>query len=103
MKNIAPAVFPPNGIGDAKPDNQAVLDWVHEIGTLTNPENIFWCDGSNRENEFLLDQAMRQGVLLKLNQKKVPRSYLHRSNPGRAIHFRVHAGERGSRSNQQLV
>src|SRR4029450_7769179 len=66
MKNVAPAIFAPNGIGDTKPSNQAVLDWVHEIATLTSPENIFWCDGSNRENEFLLDQAMRQGVLLKL-------------------------------------
>ena len=81
MKNVAPAIFAPNGIGDAKPDNQAVLDWVHEIGTLTNPENIFWCDGSDRENEFLLDQAVQRGVLLKLNEEKVPRSYLHRSNP----------------------
>ncbi len=81
MKNIAPAIFPPDGIGDAQPTNQAVLDWAHEIGTLTKPENIFWCDGSARENEFLLHQARRQEVLIKLNEKKVPRSYLHRSNP----------------------
>jgi len=41
MKNIAPAIFPPNGIGDTPPANQAILDWVHEIRTLTEPENIF--------------------------------------------------------------
>ena len=81
MKNVAPAIFAPNGIGDAKPANQAVLDWVHEIGTLTNPENIFWCDGSERENEFLVAESLKQNVLIKLNEKKVPRSYLHRSNP----------------------
>src|SRR6266508_431073 len=81
MKDIAPAIFAPDGIGDAKPDNQAVLDWVHEIGTLTNPENIFWCDGSDRENEFLVAESLKQNVLIKLNEKKVPRSYLHRSNP----------------------
>ena len=52
MKNLAPAIFPPKGIGDATPANKAVLDWVHEIATLTQPENIFWCDGSERENEF---------------------------------------------------
>ena len=28
MKNLAPAIFPPKGIGDAKPSNKAVLDWV---------------------------------------------------------------------------
>src|SRR5581483_10185240 len=81
MKNIAPAIFPPNGIGDTKPTNRAVLDWVHEIGKLTKPENIFWCDGSERENEFLIAQSLKQNVLIKLNEKKVPRSYLHRSNP----------------------
>src|ERR1041385_3747860 len=81
MKNIAPAISSPAGMGERKPANQAVLDWVHEVQTLTKPENIFWCDGSDRENEFLLDQACRQNVLIKLNGKKVPGSYLHRSNP----------------------
>src|SRR5256712_6363008 len=81
MKNIAPAISPPSGIGDNKPVSQAVLDWVHEVELLAKPENVFWCDGSERENEFLLDQACRQDVLIKLNDRKVPRSYLHRSNP----------------------
>src|SRR5437870_12187656 len=81
MKTLAPAIFPPNGIGDARPANQGVLDWVHEIGKLTKPENIFWCDGSERENEFLIAELLKQNVLIKLNEKKVPRSYLHRSHP----------------------
>ena len=81
MKNIAPAIFPPNGIGDTEPTNQAVLDWVNEIGELTKPENIFWCDGSERENEFLIAESLKQNLLIKLNQRRVPRSYLHRSNP----------------------
>src|SRR5438045_4519355 len=81
MKNIAPAISSPSGIGDNKPANQAVLDWVHEVELLTKPENVFWGDGRERERDFLLDQAMRQNVRIKLNDKKVPRSYLHRSNP----------------------
>src|SRR5437660_921521 len=81
MKNIAPAISVPAGIGDRKPGNQAVLDWVHEVELLTQPENIFWCDGSDRENEFLTEESLKQNVLIKLNEKKVPRSYLHRSNP----------------------
>ena len=81
MKNLEFAISPPKGIGDHRPQNQAVLDWVHEVELLTKPENIFWCDGSEREHEFLLEQAMKQGVLLKLNEQKVPHSYLHRSNP----------------------
>src|SRR5437588_1891762 len=81
MKNLAPAIFPPKGIGDAKPGNAAVLDWVNEIAALTEPENIFWCDGSDRENEFLIAESMKQNVLIELNQKKVPRCYVHRSDP----------------------
>ncbi len=80
MDNIAPAITPPNGLGDSKPSNQAVLDWVHEVETLTQPENIFWCDGSEKENAWLLQQAEAQGTLQKLNEEKVPGSYLHRSN-----------------------
>src|SRR5260370_163952 len=81
IKNPATAISPPAGIGDHKPANQAVLDWVHEVELLTQPENIFWCDGSERENDFLISESLKQEVLIKLNQKKAPRSYLHRSNP----------------------
>jgi len=81
MKDIAPAISPPSGIGVTKPTNQAVVDWVQDVAKLTQPGNIFWCDGSDRENNFLLAEACRQNVVIKLNDKKVPRSYLHRSNP----------------------
>ena len=81
MENIAPAISPPAGLGNNKPANQAVLDWVHEVQALTRPENIFWCDGSEEENDYLLSEAVRQGILLGLNQERHPGCYLHRSNP----------------------
>ncbi len=68
-------------MGENKPANQAVLDWVHEVESLTKPENVFWCDGSEAENDYLLGEACRQEVLIKLNQEKDPGCYLHRSNP----------------------
>jgi phosphoenolpyruvate carboxykinase (GTP) len=81
MDKIAPAISPPRGLGEKKPANTAVLDWVKEVALLTRPENIFWCDGSEAEKEYLLDEACRQGVLTKLNQERNPDCYLHRSNP----------------------
>ncbi|MGH7938593.1 MAG: phosphoenolpyruvate carboxykinase (GTP), partial [Chthoniobacterales bacterium] len=81
MENIAPAISPPRGMGENKPTNKTVLDWVHEVESLTTPENVFWCDGSEAENEYLLGEACRMGVLIKLNQEKRPGCYLHRSNP----------------------
>jgi len=81
MKNLAPAVSPPGGIGDSKPAHPGVLAWVQEVACLTEPENIFWCDGSEKENAWLLEQAQRLGVVTKLSEEKKPGSYLHRSNP----------------------
>jgi phosphoenolpyruvate carboxykinase (GTP) len=81
MKNFALAISPPPAIGAGKPANQAVLAWVRDVRALTEPENIFWCDGSERESEFLIEQSLRQNVLIKLNENKVPRCFLHRSNP----------------------
>jgi phosphoenolpyruvate carboxykinase (GTP) len=81
MDNLAPAISPPGGLGDAKPTNQAVLDWVQEVARLAEPENIFWCDGSEKEKDYLLEQAQHLGILIALDQKKNPGSYLHRSNP----------------------
>ena len=81
MEKLAPAIAPPPGIGDRRPRHKAVLDWVQSVAQLTQPENIFWCDGSEQENDFLLGEARRLNVLIRLNERKLPRSYLHRSNP----------------------
>ncbi len=81
MENVAPAISPRTGMGENKPANRAVLDWVHEVESLTDPKNIFWCDGSEAENDYLLGEACQQQVLIKLNQEKDPGCYLHRSNP----------------------
>ncbi|MBA3387707.1 MAG: phosphoenolpyruvate carboxykinase (GTP) [Chthoniobacterales bacterium] len=81
MDSLAPAITPPRGLGANRATDQRVLDWVQEVARLTQPENIFWCDGSPEENSYLLEEAQRQGVVQKLNEQKVPGSYLHRSNP----------------------
>jgi len=81
MDQLAPAITPPPGMGGHKPTHKAVLDWVQEVARLAEPENIFWCDGSAEENDYLLEQAQQQGAVKKLNQEKLPGSYLHRSNP----------------------
>ena len=35
-----------------KSTNQAVLDWVQGRSQPDDPENIFWCDGSEKENNY---------------------------------------------------
>src|SRR5690554_6487417 len=59
----------------------ALNDWVAEVATLTRPDAIHWCDGSDAESQLLLDHMLADGTLLPLNQDTHPGCYLHRSDP----------------------
>ncbi len=61
--------------------NQKLISWVNEMAALCQPEKIFWCDGSDAENQMLCDQMVKSGTFIKLNAKKRPGSYLARSHP----------------------
>ena len=61
--------------------NEHVARWVQESAALTQPDRIFWCDGSEAERGHLREVAVREGVLIPLNQEKLPGCYYHRSNP----------------------
>jgi len=67
--------------GCNKPSNQAVLDFVAKVAKLTTPDQVFWIDGSEAEKQSLYDQAVADGILMKLNQEKLPGCYYGRSNP----------------------
>jgi GTP-dependent phosphoenolpyruvate carboxykinase len=54
------------------PQNVDLTSWVEKIRELVTPENVFWCDGSEEEKEFLTQRALDQGVLTELNQEKLP-------------------------------
>jgi phosphoenolpyruvate carboxykinase (GTP) len=58
-----------------------VAEWVKQIASLTQPDRIHWCDGSEAERAALTQTACEQGVLIKLNQEKRPGCYYHRSHP----------------------
>ncbi|SVC18957.1 uncharacterized protein METZ01_LOCUS271811, partial [marine metagenome] len=59
----------------------ALSDWVAEIAKHTQPDNIYWCQGTDREYRDLIRQMLESDDLIELNQKRYPRCYLHRSNP----------------------
>lgn len=56
-------------------------NWVEEAARLTKPEGVVFCDGSEEENQRLIDEMVREGHSLELNRKTYPHCYLHRSNP----------------------
>jgi phosphoenolpyruvate carboxykinase (GTP) len=68
-------------LGTRQWTNEHVIKWVEETAVLCQPDKIFWCDGSEEEKQALLKQALATGILIELNQKKLPGCYLHRSNP----------------------
>jgi phosphoenolpyruvate carboxykinase (GTP) len=59
----------------------ALQDWVDSVAKLTQPEDIHWCNGSESEFKRLINQMLRSGDLIELNQQEYPHCYLHRSDP----------------------
>ena len=59
-----------------------VADWVAGVQQLTQPDRVYWCDGSPAEEQRLRGELLARGELRELNQKSFPGCYLYRSHPG---------------------
>src|SRR5919108_248205 len=59
--------------------NIFVQKWVNQMAAMCQPDDIYWCDGSEGERERLTQTAGQCGDLIPLNQEKLPGCYLHRS------------------------
>ena len=60
-------------LGNCNTQNAAVVAWVNRMAELCKPQQVFWCDGSEAEKDFLTAEAVQHGVLIQLNQEKLPR------------------------------
>jgi phosphoenolpyruvate carboxykinase (GTP) len=60
--------------------------WVDEVAQMTQPSDIYWCDGSEEEARRLVETGLKrekiegQPVFHPLNPKTYPNAYLHRSH-----------------------
>ena len=61
--------------------NKQVIDWVNAVAKLTQPDAVYWCDGSESENKMICQKLVDAGTFIPLNPKKRPGSFLARSNP----------------------
>src|SRR5881296_414091 len=55
--------------------------WVDEVARHTHPKDVYWCDGSEAENQRLVREMLASGTLHELNQTRYPNCHLHRSDP----------------------
>jgi phosphoenolpyruvate carboxykinase (GTP) len=68
-----------SNVAGTVPANLHVQKWVKDVASLCQPDEVFWCDGSEEEKEELTRIAFKCGDLIPLNQEKLPGCYLHRS------------------------
>ena len=69
-------------IEDTAPTNYApLLDWVKEIAELTQPDSVYWVDGSQEENDRIAQEMVDAGSLVRLTDPQFPNSYAAFSDP----------------------
>src|SRR3974390_372945 len=61
--------------------SKSVADWVAGVRELTQPDKVYWCDGSPGEMQRLRRELLAKGELQTLNEKSFPDCYLYRSDP----------------------
>ena len=61
--------------------NHDVAEWVEQVASLTRPQKIQWCEGSEAEYQALKRELIAAKELLQLNQQSFPGCVLSRSHP----------------------
>ena len=65
----------------ANSNHTRLQGWVDEVAALTQPDDIYWCDGSDEEYDQLAQTLIDAGTFERLSDAKRPNSYLALSDP----------------------
>jgi phosphoenolpyruvate carboxykinase (GTP) len=69
------------GLDTAPTKHKGLLAWVQEVAELTQPDRVAFADGSEEEFERLAAHLVDAGTFKRLNDDKLPNSYLALSDP----------------------
>src|SRR6516165_2286875 len=65
----------------ASSNHSRLEGWVEEVAALTQPDDIYWCDGSDEEYDRLARTLIEAGTFERLSDSRRPNSYLALSDP----------------------
>lgn len=85
--------------------NRQLLEWVADMAMLCEPNQIYWCDGSEQEYQRLCDKMVEHGTFTRLNPQKRPQQLPRpfppqRCRPRRGAHLHLHTPPRRCRPHQ---
>ena len=69
------------GLEPAPTKHRKLVAWVRQIAELTQPDRVYWCDGSDEEWARLTAELVAAGTLRPLNSELRPNSFLALSDP----------------------
>ncbi len=61
--------------------SRPVAEWVDSVRALTQPAEVYWCEGTEAELEELTSRLVRSGELTRLDPAQFPGCHLYRSHP----------------------
>ncbi len=64
-----------------KVEHAELKQWVNDVAAITQPDSVYWCDGSDEEYKALCDLLVSKGTFQRLNEEKRPNSFACFSDP----------------------
>jgi len=61
--------------------SEEAQEFIKQVVTLCEPDDVHFCDGSDEEYAMLCDRLVEAGTFVKLNEEKRPNSYAAFSDP----------------------
>ena len=66
----------------AQSSNENLNSWVAQWTKVLQPDDVYWCDGSQNEYDSLCGALVKSGTFTKLDEVKRPNSFWAHSDPG---------------------